>query len=237
VPVKSKFSPLSSTTQIPLDLSTEPASCREDLIESSANQTAIAMIDAWPNWPGSVVILAGPVGSGKSHIANAWLNMVSGEKSKCVDVSRNLDPLIASAEAGKCILVEDAGEKLVDETSLFHLINAVREASTHCLITSRTWPAEWKVTLPDLISRLKAAQLVELEEPDDELLKMVMFKLFSDRQLLVDEKVIDFCVLRMERSLGSAGKLVAAIDAEALSRKSAITRATASKALNAVGMF
>jgi len=227
---------VSPTTQIPLDLTSQPASCREDLIESAANQMAISMVDAWPNWPGAIAILAGPVGSGKTHIAKAWINTVEGEVFECSKIGQNLDQIIALAEAGKCILIEDASEGSIDETALFHIINAVRQASSYCLITSRSWPVEWQIKLPDLLSRLKAAQLVELEEPDDQLLKMVMFKLFSDRQLMVDEKVIDYCVLRMERSLGSAGKLVAAIDADALSRKSSITRATAANALDALGM-
>lgn len=227
---------MSGITQLPLDLANEPASCREDLIESAANQTAISMIDAWPDWPGPLTILAGPVGSGKTHIARAWVDMVNGEVCECSTIAAKLDDLISHAEKGMPLLIEDAGKGLVDETALFHILNAVRQANGFCLITSRSWPVEWQIKLPDLLSRLKAAQLVELEEPDDELLKMVMFKLFSDRQLMVDEKVIDYCVLRMERSLGSAGKLVAAIDAEALSKKSGITRATASKALDALGM-
>jgi len=191
------------------------------------------MIDAWPTWPGPITILAGPVGSGKSHIANAWINMVGGQMFNCAAITNNLDHIISVAEQGNCILLEDA----IDETALFHILNAVLQSSGFCLITSRSWPVEWQVKLPDLLSRLKAAQLVELQEPDDALLKMVMFKLFSDRQLTIDEKVIDYCVLRMERSLGSAGKLVAAIDAEALSKKSAITRAIAANALDTLGMY
>lgn len=221
---------------MPLNLSMEPSSKREDLIESSANATAIAMIDAWPNWPGQLVVLAGPVGSGKSHIANVWLNVAGGMSCQANLIGADALDIQKTIENGGNILVEDAGMDAFDETALFHLLNSVRQSGSYCMITSRSWPTQWNVELPDLLSRLKASQVVELQEPDDLLLKQVMMKLFADRQLAVDGKIIDYCVLRMERSLETAAKLVEKIDQEALSNKSSITRSTASKVLEMLGM-
>lgn len=225
------------TWQLSLDLSHQSALRREDLIESPANAVAISMIDAWPEWPGKVTVLAGPVGSGKSHIAGVWAELAGAEIVSCSKLSEEIDGLISHSESGGNVLVEDAGHSVLDQDKLFHLLNSIRQGGGFCMITSRAWPVEWRVTLKDLTSRLKAAQLVELQEPDDMLLRLVMLKLFSDRQVMVDEKVLDYCVVRMERSLGAAAKLVAAIDAEALARKSPVTRMTASTALEKLQML
>lgn len=228
--------PSQEMSQLPLDLSVPAAHRREDLIESQANALAISMLDTWPNWKSQVSVLAGPVGAGKTHIANVWADNAKALKCQSQDLSKTIDELVEHASQGGCVLIEDAGAGVTHETEMFHLLNAIRQGGGYCLITSRSWPIEWGVQLADLASRLKAVQVFELSEPDDELLRRVMFKLFADRQLVVDEKIIDYCVLRMERSLETAGKLVDEIDAEALSRKSGITRTTASHALKNLGM-
>lgn len=228
---KSTISP-----QLPLDLSVPVVHLREDLIESKANEMAISMIDSWPDWPARVSVLAGPVGAGKTHIANVWADKAKAVTCKSVDLSKNLDEFVKHASDNGNFLIEDAGSGMIDETAMFHFLNAVKQGEGFCLMTSRSWPIEWNVSLPDLASRLKAVQVFELSEPDDELLRHVMVKLFADRQLTVDEKIIDYCVLRMERSLESAGRLVDAIDSEAMARKSAISRSTAAQALERLGM-
>ncbi len=223
-------------SQLPFDLALAPATKRDDLIESSANLMAINMIDSWPDWPGSVTVLAGPVGSGKSHIASVWAEMADAKTYDASSLNRNSEQAIAEANTGCNLLIEDVGQTEIDETTLFHLLNSVKQASGFLLITSRSWPREWDISLPDLKSRLLAAQLVELQEPDDMLIKEVMAKLFADRQLKVEPHIIEYCVLRMERSLDSAARLVKAMDEEALARKSVITRSTAASALERLGM-
>lgn len=228
--------PETKLSQLAFDLSASGSTQREDLIESPANATAIAMIDAWPDWPGAITILAGPVGSGKSHIASVWARMSDAAMVEAHLIKADNTDLLGQAGAGRPILIENMGALPVDETTLFHLLNLIRENAGFALITSRFWPKEWELQLPDLRSRLMAAQLVELQEPDDLLLKQVMVKLFADRQLQIDAAVIDYCALRMERSLETAARLVEAMDKFALSEKSVISRKTAAKALAELGM-
>jgi len=192
---------------------------------------AVSMIDAWPDWPGNLAVIVGPQGAGKSHIAAAWLSASDGRIFPVAAVKENLPELAELLKQGSNLVIEDVDPVRVPETNLFHLINTIRQEQRFCLFTSRERPSEWDVELPDLQSRLKTAQVVELQEPDELLLKQVMFKLFADRQLQVDERVVDYCILRMERSLQAAEKLVSAIDAEALAKKSGVTKILAGKVL------
>ena len=211
--------------QLVFDLPVAPAQGREDLVVGKSNALAVELVDAWPDWPGSTVLLAGPPGSGKSHIARAWAE-ASG--AQIIDGAQHAP---AGEPSGNRFLVEDADRGALGENALFHLLNHVRAHSGHCLLTCRTWPLQWGVALPDLLSRLRAAPLVELREPDDILLRGVLFKLFADRQIEPRPGVIDFVVARMERSLETANRLVAAIDVEALALKSAVTRPLAAAVL------
>ena len=216
-----------ATRQLPLEFDHDPASGRDDLIVSDRLNAAVAIVDRWPDWPSPVVVLAGPTGSGKSHLATIWANRV-GATRVAIDKP---DPMVLEIAAQGPVLIEDIDHTGFDQTALFHLINAVREHGSAVLITSRVWPAGWHVTLPDLASRLKAATVVEIAEPDEELLAKVMVKLFADRQVVVDDKIIVWLVARMERSLAAARLVVTRLDQLAMARGSKITRALAAEVL------
>ncbi|EKJ93654.1 hypothetical protein C241_23780 [Bradyrhizobium lupini HPC(L)] len=138
-----------------------------------------------------------------------------------------------AAERG-AVLFEDADRRGFDDTELFHVINSVRQNGTTLLMTSRQWPSAWPVALPDLRSRLKAVTVVETGEPDEALLAQVLVKLFADRQLYMDDKLIGYIVNRMERSLDTAQTIVERIDRLALSRGTRITRPLVAEVLNAM---
>ena len=216
-----------SESQLALDLPVENFFSREDLVAGSANAMALEMVDSWPDWPGLLVILAGPVGSGKSHIGGVWAGQ---SNAKIISMDR-LENLGEDRDNESTLLLEDARDDNINEIELFHILNAKRSANASILITSRTWPWDWGIALPDLSSRLRAAQLVELGEPDDELLRQVLFKLFADRQLAVEAMLVDYLVVRMERSLDTAVRVVARIDGVALAQKRKITRQLAGEIL------
>ncbi len=210
-----------STEQLALDLPHRVATGRDDFLVSGANQAAVAAVDAWPRWPSPVLVLVGAAGSGKSHLCDVWrtnagASIVSASELNTTNVARLM---LAGAVA-----VEDAPGGFLDETALFHLINLARESSGSVLITSEEFPARWNIALPDLVSRLKAAQVASLGDPDDELLRGLLVKQFTDRQLRVEEAAISYMLLRMERSFEAARSLVAKIDARALTERAEITR-------------
>ena len=216
--------------QIPLVLPHEAAFGRDDFLPGASNAAAISLIESWPNWPSPVVLLAGPVGSGKTHLAHVWQELGGATIVNARDlVETDADEL---ARHG-AVAVEDAHAGF-DEAALFHLINAVRGHGAHLLVTARTWPQSWGLTLPDLASRLRAATPLEILEPDDELLRRVLVKLFADRQIDVDQAVVDYLVVRMERSLAAAQDIVDRLDRASLSAGRGITRPLAARVLDAL---
>ena len=216
--------------QLPLDLPHEAALSRDDYLVGGSNRAAFELLERWPDWPSPVVVLAGPVGAGKTHLVNAFRDETGAEVIAAPDLRTDTVERLAAAPAA---VVEDA-HLGVDNTALFHLLNASKQAGKSVLITSRTWPASWKISLPDLMSRLRAATPVEVLEPDDDLLRRVLVKLFADRQLAVDIGVVDYLVVRMERSLDVAMRAVEAIDREALAGRVKITKPLAGKVLENV---
>jgi chromosomal replication initiation ATPase DnaA len=224
--------PRRSAEQLPLAFSHDAASGREDLLIADPLSAAVAIVDSWPNWPSPVVVLAGPIGSGKSHLAGIWQR-----RSGAAAISPKAGSDAAVAAAAGPVVFEDADRSGFDDAELFHVINSVRENGSSLLMTSRLWPMSWPVQLPDLRSRLKAATVVEIGEPDEELLSQVIVKLFADRQLYIDDKLVLFIVNRMERSLAAAQTIVDRLDRLALGRGARITRLLAAEVLNELGNF
>ncbi len=140
----------------------------------------------------------------------------------------------ASVPTGSAMVVEDVDPENVPETVLFHLINHAKENRASLLATSRAPPTEWRVRLPDLRSRLRLAVAATLDAPEDDLLRKVLVKLFADRQIVVERSVLDYLLVRMERSLAAAAVLVDALDREALARGVRITRPLAARILSAL---
>ncbi len=213
--------------QLPLAFGHEPRSTRDDLLVGAPLETALAMIDRWPDWPSPVVVLAGPPGSGKSHLANIWRE--HAQAHEITPISGANASLVAATAP---VLFENADRSPFDDAELFHVINAVRQNGTSLLMTARSWPSLWPVQLPDLKSRLKAATMVEIGEPDDELLAQVLVKLFADRQLFADDRLVSYIATRMERSMAAASEIVNRLDRLALSRGAKISRSLAAEVLS-----
>lgn len=214
--------------QMTLDLPFEPRFGEEDFLVSASNESAYSAIEAWPGWHDPVLILSGPAGAGKSHLAAIW-----AERAKARRLSAPSLPLadLPALAASGAILIEDADALGEAEAPLFHLLNLVREARCSLLMTAKTPPDLWGLKTRDLLSRLRLAPLVEIGAPDEALVRAVLVKQFVDRQLVVDTSVVDYLALRIERSLDAARDIVARLDREALARGRRITRAMAGDVL------
>jgi chromosomal replication initiation ATPase DnaA len=214
--------------QLPLALPVEPRYGAEDFLVGASNEAAYALIERWPDWPDRIVRLVGPEGCGKTHLAAIWVGKAHAWTLEGFEIDQSRIDHIASAGA---LVIEDCDRGGLDEAALFHLLNALRARQAYAILTARTGPEAWGLKTPDLLSRLRQAPAIQIEAPDDGLFKAVLVKLFIDRQLVVDTAVVDYLAVRIERSLTAAEAIVAALDAEALSRGRRITRPMAADLL------
>ena len=197
------------------DLDPAPAFSREAFTVSPANRRAFSLLDAWPDWPAPFLNLVGPDGAGKSHLARIWAEKAG---AYFVDLG-SLDRI----SPGQCAVVDDVDAPTeAQQNALFHLYNRLM-AGGWLLLVSRQPLSRLATTTADLASRLRAVPVVEIAAPDDALLEAVLRKRFDDRQLGVEQPVIDYMVSRMDRSFAALEAAVQRLDALALSRKRAVT--------------
>ncbi len=208
--------------QLILDLPVRTSTGRDDFFVTAANEAAVGVIDAWPDWPGPVMMLVGPAGSGKSHLGAVWASQSGAAMITASAIRAAAVPDLLKTGA---LLVEDAPGAELDEAAFFHLLNLAREMKASVLVTARDDPARWPVNLPDLRTRLLVLDVIRLGRPDDQLMRGVIVKQFQDRQIAADEAVVSYMLTHMERSLEAVRRLVAEIDRAALEQKTRITRA------------
>ena len=215
--------------QLTFDLALRPAFGAEDFLVGPSNQSALAAIDQWPDWPHHALILEGPAQSGKSHLGQVWRLKSGAAEIAAADLT---DADVGRLTAAGALLVENLEAGISDERILFHILNAAREHKGAVLLTTRRPVAELVIALPDLASRLRAVPRVAILAPDEALLRAVLVKHFADRQLAVEPTVVGYLALRMERSMAMAEAIVTAIDNHALAAHRKVTRVLAAEVLN-----
>ncbi|SDW64809.1 dnaA protein [Ruegeria halocynthiae] len=218
-------------TQLSFDLPSKTALGRGDFFVSPANALAVAMISA-TSWPGNKLVLSGPAGAGKTHLAHVWAAETGGRIVQAAALRFDDVPELAQSP----VAVEDVPLISADpeqQKTLFHLHNLVLAEGRALLMTGRAAPKQWHLPLADLQSRVEGAHHVALDAPDDALLGAVLAKLFTDRQLNPGPDVIAYLVKHMDRSFEAASNIVTELDHVALSEKRDITRSLAVRLLNA----
>jgi chromosomal replication initiation ATPase DnaA len=222
--------------QLAFDLPARAALGRSDFLVAPANRIALGLVDRWPDWPERKLALAGPEGSGKTHLVHVWAARARARIVPATALTR-LD--LGEMSEAAAVAVEDCDRLPAlgrdAEEALFHLHNRLALGGGTLMVTGVAAPAQWGLVLPDLESRLAAATLATLEPPDDALLAAVLVKLFADRQLEVSPGLIEYLLPRIERSFAGACAVVARLDRLALARRRAVTQRLAAEALGAAG--
>lgn len=212
--------------QLSLTFDFRPALERDAFVVAPCNELAVGWIDRWPDWPGNALVLHGPQGCGKTHLADVWRGVSNADVLN--DGTTEFDAIRSTAEAGQALLLEDVDKRLSDapewQEALFHLYNAVRLAGGTMMMTARHHPSDWTMSLPDLASRIRAVPAIGIALPDDALLADVMLKQFSDRQLEVEEDLVRYVLPRIERSFPAIHDFVDRIDRLALERRRKVAR-------------
>ncbi len=210
--------------QLRLKLQQPASHRREDLVVTAANAEAVRAVESWPGWLGGAMALVGPAGSGKTHLAHAWVEQARAQTLPSTARMADLEAI-----HGRPILMEDADG--ADSETLFHLINMAGQPGGGLLLTSRKAPTAWTCSLPDLRSRLNALRVAELEPPDDEMLEGVLQKFFRERNIRPADDVFAYLVRRMERSVPVALALVERLDEASGAEHRPVSRALARQIL------
>ena len=209
--------------QLPLPFEFRVAQGVDSFLVGAGNRSAVDWIDRWPDWPFAALVVAGPPGCGKTHLATLWSARAN---ARTLDLREtDIEQIAIAAGDGRSVVVEDCDSAVGDskaERALLQLYNLIKAGGGRLLLTARAAPAQWSLTLPDLVSRLNSGMVVAVQPPDDVLLASIALKLFADRQIAVNEGVIAYLLNHGERSVTGLSRAIDALDRASLAGKRAI---------------
>ncbi len=177
-------------------------------VRSPSNAYAVDALANWPDRAGQVMAICGPSGCGKTHLARIWAERVGAIPLNGAEAAL-ADPIELE---GRPVLLDIAQD--ADDETLFHLINLAQHDGGALLMVSRPSPRRWQVDVPDLRSRLDAVRVIAMEAPDDAVLSAILAARFAERSIAPGEGVIDYLVMRIDRSAAAAAAVVERLDAE-----------------------
>ena len=202
--------------QLILKFPTHQAYKKEDFYVSPSNQEAYDFINSWPKWIKRIINIFGPSGSGKSHLVS-----ILKSKTSCLLIDSNeLDEkTFLKFKTKEASIIENLDEK-ISEKLLFSLWNIALQDNKYLLITSRKPINSYKFKLNDLISRVNSSLIIGINLPSDDLISVILTKNFSDKQIKVEKKHIDYIIKRIDRSYEKISQFILTLDKYSLKKGS-----------------
>jgi len=189
---------------------------KEDFYVSSSNQEAYDFINSWPKWIKRIVNIFGPQGSGKTHLASILKNKTSALEIQSEDLE---DKTLFKFKTKEALILENVNEN-VNENLLFSLWNLALQDNKYLLITSSKPIQSYNFKLPDLQSRASSCVIIGINLPDDDLISVILAKNFSDKQIKVEKKHIDYIIKRIDRSYEKISQFILTLDKYSLKKGS-----------------
>ena len=204
------------TDQLILKFPTDKVYLKEDFYVSTSNQEAYDFINSWPKWIKRIVNIYGPHGSGKSHLAS-----ILKSKTSYLQVNANQlnEKIFLEFKTKEALIIENLDEK-ISEKLLFSLWNIALQDNKYFLITSVKPINSYKFKLRDLASRVNSSLIIGIILPSDDLISVILAKNFSDKQIKVEKKHIDYIIKRIDRSYEKISQFILTLDKYSLKKGS-----------------
>ena len=202
--------------QLILKFPSHQAYKKEDFYVSPSNQEAYDLIECWPKWIKRTVNIFGPPGSGKSHLVSILKNKTSSLQVESYNLKEDCFLKFKTKEA---LIIENVDEK-VSERLLFSLCNTALQDNKYLLITSKKPINLFQFKLKDLLSRVKSSLVIGINLPSDDLITVILAKNFSDKQIKIEKKHIDYIIKRIDRSYEKISQFILTLDKYSLKKGS-----------------
>ena len=186
----------------------------KDYYVSSNNFSAYRLIESWPNWPGKWINIFGPKGCGKTHLSNIFLNKIKSYYIEAKDL-RDYD-IIDNIENEECLIIDNY-QNNIEENKFYSILNFLKQSNKYAIINSFFPIKNENIKLNDLKSRLNNFVDIGIELPTDDLLRVIISKYFSDKQIDLNPKVAEYIIKNIERSYEKIFKFIKEIDDLSLS--------------------
>ena len=201
----------------------------QDFFVSSNNFSAYKLVESWPTWPGKWLNIFGSSGSGKTHLAKILEKKI--DKIKLVDAKDINDEIVKGLNNLDCLIIDNYKND-VDEKLLYSILNQSKQLDNYVLINSISSIGNINFKLNDLKSRINSFLYIGIELPTDDLLKVIISKTLSDKQISINPKITDFIINNVERSYEKMFKFLKEVDELSLSTGKSININLIKKVLN-----
>jgi len=202
--------------QLILKFPTQHAYKKEDFYVSTSNQEAYDFINSWPKWIKRIVNIYGPSGSGKTHLASILKNKTSFLQ---INANQLSEKVFLEFKTKEVLIIENLNEKISEKT-LFSLWNIALQDNKYLLVTSIKPISSYKFKLEDLESRVNSSLIIGIKLPSDDLISVILAKNFSDKQIKVEKKHIDYIIKRIDRSYEKISQFILTLDKYSLKKGS-----------------